>query len=73
MTSDRYASNNAYNLWYNLLQDKNLYCFTSKTMSGLISKSLDDIEIEKVINKIKKLKIDDIEFDDELQEKISFF
>ena len=34
---------------------------------------LDDIEIQKVINKIKKLKIDDIEFDDELQEKISFF
>jgi hypothetical protein len=69
VTSDRYSSQYAYNLWYNLLQDKDLYCFTSNVISGLIYKNISDSELIEIINKIKGI-TNQIEFDDELIEKI---
>jgi len=72
VTSDRYSSKHAYNLWYNLLQDEDLYCFTSSMMSGLISKKLDDNKLKEIVSKIKNNSLE-IEFDDELKEKIKSF
>ena len=68
VTSDRYSSQHAYNLWYNLLQDIDLYCFTSNMMSGLISKIISDDDLKSVIDRFKDIK--DIEFDDELMNKL---
>lgn len=68
VTSDRYSSHNAYNLWYNLLQDEDLYCFTSNTISGLISKNLSDNELNVIVGKFKD--INGVEFDDELKLKV---
>ena len=69
ITSDRYSSQQSYNLWYNLLQDKDLYCFTSNIMSGLIDKSISDNKLLEISKNIKKLSFD-IELDDELKEKL---
>jgi len=69
ITSDRYSSEHAYNLWYSLLQDEDLYCFTSNIMSGLIDKSVDDKKLIEIVAKIKSVSFD-IEFDDELKEKL---
>ena len=69
ITSDRYATLSAYNLWYNLLQDEDLYCFTSNIRSGLILKNISDGEIISIIDKIK-IGINDIDYDDELKSKL---
>lgn len=70
ITSNKFSSISAYNLWYNLLQDEDLYCFTSSHTSGLISKKINDEELLKIINKIK-MNFIDIEYDDELINKIN--
>jgi hypothetical protein len=69
ITSDRFSSLHAWNLWYNLLQDKDLYCFTSNIRSGLISKSVSDKELKEIVNKLI-VGVNDIEYDDELREKL---
>ena len=69
ITSDRYSTQHAYNLWYNLLQDMDLYCFTSNTISGLISKNISDTELDKIVNRF--IDLAGIEFDDELEDKIN--
>jgi hypothetical protein len=69
ITSDRFSSLHAWNLWYNLLQDENLYCFTSNIRSGLISKKVSDEELKEIINKLS-VGVENIEYDDDLKEKL---
>ena len=67
VTSNRHSSEEAYNLWYNLLQDDNLYAITSNTISVLIKKDIDDITLKGILDKIKQR---ELEFDDDLKLKI---
>lgn len=67
ITSNKHSTILAYNIWYNLMIDKDLYCYTSNFYSGVISKSIDDIKMKVVLDKISKM---DIIFDSELEDKI---
>lgn len=67
ITSNKYSSNDAKNIWYNLMKDPDLYCFTSNMDSGVISKKLDNETIKFVLDKLRN---DDIIFDDYLIKKI---
>ena len=69
ITSDRFSSLHAWNLWYNLLQDEGLYCFTSNIRSGLISKKVSDEELKEIVNKLS-VGVENIEYDDDLKEKL---
>jgi len=69
ITSDRFSSLHAWNLWYNLLQDNDLYCFTSNIRSGLISKKVNEEELKEIINKLS-VGVENIEYDDDLKEKL---
>jgi len=69
ITSDRFSSLHAWNLWYNLLQDNDLYCFTSNIRSGLISKKVSDEELKEIVNKLS-VGVENIEYDDDLKEKL---
>jgi len=71
ITSDRFSSLHAWNLWYNLLQDEDLYCFTSNIRSGLISKKVSDEELKEIVNKLS-VGVENIEYDDDLKEKLGF-
>ncbi len=57
----------AYNLWYNLLQDEYLYAITSNTISVLIKKNLSDVKLKEILDKFKGKYL---EFDDDLEIKI---
>lgn len=73
ISSNKAASDDALNLWYNLLQDEELYCITSNYFSYAISKSISDIELKSIIERVKSRKevpLDEIQFDDDLQLKI---
>jgi hypothetical protein len=70
ITSDRFSSLHAWNLWYNLLQDEDLYCFTSNIRSGLISKKVSDEELKEIVNKLS-VGVENIEYDDDLKEKLT--
>lgn len=73
ISSNKAASDDALNLWYNLLQDEELYCITSNYFSYAISKSISDIELKSLIEKVKSRKevpVDEIQFDDDIQLKI---
>jgi len=67
ITSNKYSTTFAYNIWYNLMMDKDLYCFTSKLESGVINKKSSDDIIKYVLDNIR---YKDIDFDNELTEKI---
>ena len=68
ISSNRFASNDALNLWYNLLLDSELYCITSTYFSYAISKKITDDELIKIINSIKKRKeVENVEYDDDLR------
>jgi hypothetical protein len=69
ITSDRFSSLHAWNLWYNLLQDEDLYCFTSNIRNGLISKKVSDEELKEIVNKLS-IGVENIEYDDDLKEKL---
>lgn len=71
ITSDRFSSLHTWNLWYNLLQDEDLYCFTSNIRSGLISKKVSDEELKEIVNKLS-VGVENIEYDDDLKEKLGF-
>jgi hypothetical protein len=74
ISSDKRSTNDAINLWYNLLQDVDMYCVTSNYFSYIIKKTLHDIELKKVLENIKKRKeiaFNDIQFDDDIKEKIT--
>lgn len=71
ITSKIGASPDAKNIWYFLMQDSDLLCFTSNNISGVILKKCSDQEIKEFLDKLKGYQ--DLEFDDELKEKILEF
>lgn len=80
ITSDYGASREAINIWYHLMCDKELYCFTSNYCSGVIWKDIENEELKNIISLIKKdvysmynIKFDDIIFDNQLKMKIKEF
>lgn len=77
ITSDYGLKPEARNIWYKLMIDDDYYSFTSKICSGVIKKNLNDVEILKILNKIKDecLKIYGIDyseliFDNKIKEKL---
>jgi hypothetical protein len=71
ITSKIGVSDDAKKIWYYLMQDSDLLCFTSNNISGVILKSCSDLEIKEFLDKLKGYK--DLEFDDELKQKIIKF
>ena len=69
ITSDRYNSLDAKNIWYNLMKDTDLYCYTSNMYSGVIVKN-DDTILRYFLDNLKNK---EVIFDDELIEKINIF
>lgn len=67
--SDRYSTLSAWNLWYNLLQDNDLYAITSNLRSCLIDKNINDDKLKEVINKVSE-DITDIEYSEDLKERL---
>ena len=67
ITTNRYSTFLAYNIWYKLMMDEDLYCYTSNFSSGVISKQITDEKLKKILDKIK---IIDLIFDSELEQKI---
>lgn len=67
--SDRYSTLSAWNLWYNLLQDEELYAITSNLRSCLIDKNISDNKLLEIINKVS-VNINNIEYSEDLKEKI---
>lgn len=67
--SDRYSTLSAWNLWYSLLQDDELYAITSNLRSCLIDKNINNDELKEVINKVSK-NITDIEYSEDLKERL---
>lgn len=67
--SDRYSTLSAWNLWYNLLQDEDLYAITSNLRSCLIDKNINDDKLKEVINKVSE-NITDIEYSEDLKERL---
>jgi hypothetical protein len=67
--SDRYSTLSAWNLWYNLLQDDDLYAITSNLRSCLIDKNISDDELKEIINKVSE-NIDNIEYSNDLKKRL---
>ena len=67
ITSNKYSTPDAHNIWYHLMLDKDLYCFTSNMDSGVIHKKSSNDIIKSVLENIKNK---EIIFDDELIDKI---
>ena len=67
--SDRYSTLSAWNLWYNLLQDEDLYAITSNLRSCLIDKNISDENLKDIVEKVTK-DVDDIEYSDDLKMKL---
>ena len=67
--SDRYSTLSAWNLWYNLLQDEDLYAITSNLRSCLIDKNISDENLKEIVEKVTK-DVDDIEYSDDLKMKL---
>jgi len=69
ITSKIGASDDAKKIWYYLMQDSDLLCFTSNNLSGVILKTCNNFEIKEFLDKL--IGIDyDLEFDDEFKIKI---
>jgi hypothetical protein len=71
ITSNRYCFIEAKNIWYNLMKDVDLYCFTSNFISGVIYKKLNNTKIKIILDNIKIQYKDDLIFDNELEQKIT--
>lgn len=67
--SDRYSTLSAWNLWYNLLQDDELYAITSNLRSCLIDKNVSDDKLSEIIIRIST-GVNDIEYSDDLKERL---
>lgn len=67
ISSNNISSLDAYNLWYNLLQDNDLYGATSNSLSILINKKISDNRLKEIMDLFKH----DLEFDDDLILKIT--
>lgn len=57
----------AKNLWYNLLQDKDVYSGTNQDFNIIIKKDISDDKLKSIIDKIKDFKLI---YDDDLNSKI---
>jgi hypothetical protein len=71
--SDFRVSKPAKKIWYHLMLDKDLLCFTSNYYSGVILKTIDNSLIKSILDKLKpKYQDHNIEyiFDDYLKDKI---
>ena len=75
--SDKNASDKAIHIWRGIITNTNYYSFTSNQITGVIIKKQSDIEIKKILDKIKNYKsnivlfdFDKLIFDEELEEKI---
>lgn len=69
--SDRYSTLSAWNLWYSLLQDDDLYAITSNLRSCLIDKSVSDDDLKSIIEEVCN-GLSDIEMSDDLKDKLKF-
>ena len=68
ISSNKNASDDALNLWFNLLQDDELYCITSEYFSYAIKKSISDDKLIEIISNIKlRTEVDIIQYDDDLK------
>lgn len=69
LTNINTSTKECINIWYYLMTDSELYCFTSLTKSGSILKSCDDKKLIDFYNKYSI--VDGVIFDDEFKEKIN--
>jgi hypothetical protein len=78
ITSNKHSSFAAQNIWYNLMTDADLMCFTSNFLSGVMVKNISDEEIKNLLNRLpnthnekinKNIQITYV-FDDYLKTKI---
>lgn len=67
--SDKYSTLSAWNLWYNLLQDGELYAMTSNLRSCLIDKNVSDEKLSEILVKVTK-ETEEVEYSDDLKDKI---
>lgn len=67
--SDRYSTLSAWNLWYNLLQDEELYALTSPVRSCLIDKKVSDERIREIIGVVTS-GVETFEVSDDLKERL---
>lgn len=68
--SDRYSTLSAWNLWYNLLQDEELYALTSPVRSCLIDKKVSDERLREIIGVVTS-GVEAFEVSDDLKERLS--
>jgi hypothetical protein len=57
----------AKNLWYNLLQDKDVYSGTNQYYNIIIKKDIDDTKLKSILDKVEKF---DLMYDIDLNIKI---
>ena len=57
----------AKNLWYNLLQDKDVYSGTNQYYNIIIKKDIDDTKLKSILDKVEKF---DLIYDIDLNSKI---
>jgi len=67
ITTNRYSTILAYNVWYKLMIDKELYCYTSNFHSGVIYKKISNEKLKTFLDNIRNM---ELIFDDELKQKI---
>ena len=70
--SDRYSTLSAWNLWYNLLQDPDIYAITSNIRSCLIDKDISDERLKEIFQHVTKNSTD-YEVSDDLKDKLDDF
>jgi hypothetical protein len=77
VTTNRYSSKDAINVWHNLVLNETLFAFTSNDITGVIIKNQSNDKIKSYLNELKsynsnvlKFNFDELVFDDELEEKI---
>ena len=54
ITSNVLVSDDALNLWYNILKSNLVYSGTSKNSSIIIKREIDDLELHRIINLVDK-------------------
>ena len=70
ITSNVLVSDNALNLWYNLLKSNLVYSGISKNSSIIIKREIDDLELHRIINLVNKF---EYKYDNELNKRINGF
>ena len=67
ITTNKYSTFLAYNIWYKMMTDDELYFYTSNFSSGVISKQITNEKLKTILNQIRNM---GLIFDTELTEKI---